>query len=117
MDFEYSDKVKHFQRELEAFMDAHIYPNERRYEEQLGEGEARWTTIPPIMDELKVKAKEAGLWNLFLPESDYGAGLTNLEYAPLCEATWKCSRATAPRNTRSCGSSRSSRERSARPSA
>ena len=85
MDFEYSDKVKHFQRELEAFMDAHIYPNERRYEEQLGEGEARWTTIPPIMDELKVKAKEAGLWNLFLPESDYGAGLTNLEYAPLCE--------------------------------
>jgi len=85
MDFEYSDKVKYLQAQVQEFMDAHVYPNEKVYEEQLGSGEQRWTTVPPIMDELKAKAKEKGLWNLFLPESDRGAGLTNLEYAPLCE--------------------------------
>jgi len=85
MDFEYSDKVKHFQRELEAFMDEYIYPNEELYEQQHGTGEERWSTIPPILDELKDKAKEKGLWNLFLPDSEMGAGLSNLEYAPLCE--------------------------------
>src|SRR5215217_7430866 len=61
-----------------------VYPNEATYREQLDAAEDRWT-VPPIMEELKEEAREAGLWNLFLPESEYGAGLTNLEYAPLCE--------------------------------
>jgi acyl-CoA dehydrogenase len=68
---------------LAAFMDEHIYPAEKTYQEQIGAGD-RWQ-VPAIMKELKAKAKAAGLWNLFLPESEYGAGLTNLEYAPLCE--------------------------------
>lgn len=66
-------------------MKENIYPNEYLYEQQLGEQQSRWTTIPPIMEELKEKAKAEGLWNLFLPDSEYGAGLTNIEYAPLCE--------------------------------
>lgn len=66
-------------------MEDHIYPNERLYEQQLNEQPSRWSAVPPIMEELKEKAKRAGLWNLFLPESEYGAGLTNVEYAPLCE--------------------------------
>ncbi|HYC23926.1 MAG TPA: acyl-CoA dehydrogenase family protein [Candidatus Bathyarchaeia archaeon] len=82
MEFAYSDKVKGLERKLQDFMDAHVYPNERVYEEQLAV--ERWAQ-PPIMEELKAKARSAGLWNLFLPESEHGAGLTNLEYAPLCE--------------------------------
>ena len=66
-------------------MEEHIYPNERLYEQQLNEQPSRWSAVPSIMEELKEKAKQAGLWNLFLPESEYGAGLTNVEYAPLCE--------------------------------
>ncbi len=66
-------------------MEEHIYPNERLYEQQLNEQPSRWSAVPPIMEELKEKAKQAGLWNLFLPDSEYGAGLTNVEYAPLCE--------------------------------
>ncbi len=66
-------------------MEEHVYPNERLYEQQLNEQPSRWSAVPPIMEELKEKAKQAGLWNLFLPESEYGAGLTNVEYAPLCE--------------------------------
>lgn len=66
-------------------MEEHIYPNERLYEQQLNEQPSRWSAVPPLMEELKEKAKQAGLWNLFLPESEYGAGLTNVEYAPLCE--------------------------------
>ncbi len=83
MDFAYSDKVKALQEKLGRFMDDHIYPNEHRYHEGLSEAN-RWQPRP-IVEELKPKAKAAGLWNLFLPESEYGAGLTNLEYAPLCE--------------------------------
>lgn len=85
MNFTYSDKVIQLQEKLSAFMGEHVYPNEKVYEDQLGYGFDRWTKVPPIMEELKTKAKEQGLWNLFLPDSDYGAGLTNLEYAPLCE--------------------------------
>lgn len=66
-------------------MEEYIYPNEKVYEEQLTQQENRWSAVPPIIEELKEKAKEQGLWNLFLPDSEYGAGLTNLEYAPLCE--------------------------------
>jgi len=83
VDFAYSDKVKALQEKLGRFMDDHVYPNEHRYHEGLGEAN-RWQPRP-IVEELKPKAKAAGLWNLFLPESEYGAGLTNLEYAPLCE--------------------------------
>jgi acyl-CoA dehydrogenase len=84
VNFDYSDKVKELQRRLTQFMDEVVYPHEAVYERQLNEGPDRWQ-VPPIMEELKAKAKAAGLWNLFLPESEYGAGLTNLEYAPLCE--------------------------------
>ena len=84
MDFEYSEKVQKLRAELTEFMDEYVYPNEKTYHEQLGELDNKWDT-PRIMDEMKEKAKSAGLWNLFLPESDHGAGLSNLEYAPLCE--------------------------------
>ena len=84
MNFDYSEKVQRLRAQLEAFMDEHVYPNERIYREQLEAAEDRWS-IPPIMDGLKKEAREAGLWNLFLPDSEYGAGLANLEYAPLCE--------------------------------
>ncbi|MBP6822783.1 MAG: acyl-CoA dehydrogenase [Acidobacteria bacterium] len=83
MNFEYSDKVKYLQQKLSAFMDEYIYPNEATYYEQNHTGE-RWKVIQ-IIEDLKPKAKAEGLWNLFLPESSHGAGLTNLEYAPLCE--------------------------------
>ncbi|MDZ5472637.1 acyl-CoA dehydrogenase [Bacillus sp. 31A1R] len=85
MNFTYSLKVKELEQKLNSFMEEYIYPNEKLYEQQLNEQSDRWSSVPPIMEELKQKAKEQGLWNLFLPESDYGAGLTNTEYAPLCE--------------------------------
>ncbi|MDF2855786.1 MAG: acyl-CoA dehydrogenase [Neobacillus sp.] len=85
MDFSYSSKVKELQLKLTDFMEQHVYPNESVYEQQVSEGDSRWSAVPPIMEELKEKAKADGLWNLFLPESEYGAGLTNQEYAPLCE--------------------------------
>ncbi|MFP7737396.1 acyl-CoA dehydrogenase [Priestia aryabhattai] len=85
MYFSYSDKVVKLQKELNSFMEEYVYPNEWLYEQQLNEQPSRWSAVPPIMEELKEKAKQAGLWNLFLPESEYGAGLTNVEYAPLCE--------------------------------
>src|SRR5947209_10417701 len=65
-------------------MEREIYPAEAVFERQMAEAKDRWQ-IPPIMEELKQKARAAGLWNLFLPQSEHGAGLTNLEYAPLCE--------------------------------
>ena len=83
MKFEFSDKTKELQKRLSAFMDEHIYPNEAIFREQINEGD-RWQPTA-IVEEMKEKARGAGLWNLFLPESEYGAGLTNLEYAPLCE--------------------------------
>jgi len=81
---ENSERSRKLQAQLRDFMDEHIYPNEQLYAEQHAEPDKRWIS-PPIMEELKAKAKALGLWNLFLPESDRGAGLTNLEYAPLCE--------------------------------
>ena len=83
MDFEYSDKVKELQKRLTEFMNQYIYPNEAKVTEQINEGD-RWQPVP-IIEELKPKARDAGLWNLFLPDSERGAGLSNLEYAPLCE--------------------------------
>lgn len=81
---EMSPKAQKMYEELKEFMDEHIYPNESVYAEQLNNQETRWQS-PPIMEELKAKAKEKGLWNLFWPGEDYGAGLTNYEYALFCE--------------------------------
>src|SRR5574338_624338 len=84
MEFEYSKKTKMYMEQLTDFLNKHIYPNEQVFHDQLNSGPTRWQ-VPPIMEELKAKARERGLWNLFLPESENGAGLTNLDYAPLCE--------------------------------
>jgi acyl-CoA dehydrogenase len=83
MNFEYTEKVKDLQKKLLAFMDEYIYPNEKVHHQQINEGD-RWQPTS-IIEELKPKARAAGLWNLFLPENPYGEGLSNLEYAPLCE--------------------------------
>ena len=82
MIFEFSDKSKDLLRRVQAFMDEHVYPNEQRFQDEIERN--RW--LPPkIIEELKAKARAAALWNLFLPGEEHGAGLTNLEYAPLCE--------------------------------
>ncbi|MFL6215419.1 MAG: acyl-CoA dehydrogenase [Blastocatellia bacterium] len=83
MDFEYSAKVQGLRKRLLDFMDEYVYPNERRFYEEINTGD-RWQPTS-VVEGLKEKARAADLWNLFLPESEYGAGLTNLEYAPLCE--------------------------------
>src|SRR6188508_2491612 len=83
MDFEYSPKVQDLRKRLSAFMEEHIYPNDHKWWDHV-KGDKRWEPVP-IIEELKPKARAAGLWNLFLPHSERGAGLTNLEYAPLCE--------------------------------
>ena len=83
MDFEYSAKTKGLQARLSAFMTAHVYPNEQRFGEEVDHGD-RWQPIP-LIEELKARARAEGLWNLFLPASEDVAGLTNTEYAPLCE--------------------------------
>ena len=88
MQFEYSDKVKDMQARLLAFMDEHIYPNEARFFQEIEENRAKGNAWVPtkIVEELKPFAKEAGLWNLFLPKSKRAPqGLSNLEYAPMCE--------------------------------
>jgi len=81
--FETTSRAKALAAQLTAFMDAHIYPNESVFRDQIADGN-RWQPVP-IVEALKPKARAAGLWNLFLPESELGAGLTNVEYAPLCE--------------------------------
>ncbi|WP_301107761.1 acyl-CoA dehydrogenase [Sporosarcina sp.] len=85
MNFSYSEKVEKLQAQVKEFMEEYIYPNESVFRKQQEEQEDRWNKVPPIIEELKSKAKEKGLWNLFLPDDSGGAGLTNLEYAPLCE--------------------------------
>ena len=87
MDFAHSPKVVELQQRLHAFFDAHIYPNENRFPEEVEANTKlgkRWTPTA-IIEELKPKAKAAGLWNLFAPQPKHGAGLTNLEYAPLAD--------------------------------
>jgi acyl-CoA dehydrogenase len=83
MEFEYSPRTQELLARLKAFMDRHIYPNEKRFHEEVAQGD-RWQPTR-LIEELKAKARAEGLWNLFLPASERGAGLTNLEYAPLCE--------------------------------
>jgi len=122
MPFEPSARVRELQDRIGEFMQTHVYPNEARYfaqAEQLGP----WSVLP-VVEELKPLARAAGLWNLFLPDSQHGAGLSNLDYAPLCEimgrarcwpprsstarhptpATWKPSSDTAPNKTNATGS-------------
>jgi len=86
MNFSHSSKTLELMSRVQKFMDEEVTPNQALYFEQLVRGED-WTKwkVPPIAEELKAKAKDAGLWNLFLPNEEYGAGLTNLEYAPLAE--------------------------------
>jgi len=88
VDFNYSEKSLDLQKKLNKFFEEHIYPIEQAYDQEI-EDSGNSLHIPDILDELKNKAKEEGLWNLFLPDSEYGAGLTNVEYAPLAEITGK----------------------------
>ena len=82
MDFAFGKKIEDLQRRLHAFMEECIYPNEQRFQDEIERN--RWAPTA-VIEDLKPKARAAGLWNLFLPEDEHGAGLTNLEYAPLCE--------------------------------
>ena len=84
MNFDYTPKVAGLRAAVSSFMDAHVYKSEADYFSAVDDGESRWI-VPPVMEELKQRARSEGLWNLFLPESDLGAGLSNLEYAPLAE--------------------------------
>jgi acyl-CoA dehydrogenase len=87
MDFQHSEKVKQYQAQLLQFFDQHIYPNEHRYTADIDENTKagkRWTPTR-IIEELKPLARQKGLWNLFCPHEQYGAGLNNMEYAPLAE--------------------------------
>ncbi len=88
MNFEYSEKVKDLIARVEGFLEAHLFPIENELNEAIENAENRWS-IPPQIEELKALAKAEGLWNLFLPDSDDGFGLSNLEYAPLAELMGK----------------------------
>jgi acyl-CoA dehydrogenase len=84
MDFELSPRTRDYLGRLSEFMQAHVAPAEQTWEEQLAAAPTRWH-VPPVIEELKARAREQGLWNLFLPDTEHGPGLSNLEYAPLCE--------------------------------
>ena len=83
MDFSFNEKTREYQERVTTFMDKHIYPNEKRFHDEVNSGD-RWAPVE-FLEELKPLAREAGLWNLFLPDSHHGAGLKNSEYAPLAE--------------------------------
>jgi acyl-CoA dehydrogenase len=87
MDFAHSEKVRELQRRVSEFMELNVYPNEARFHAEIEANRRKGNAWVPtqLVEELKKKARAAGLWNLWLPESEFGAGLTNLEYAPLCE--------------------------------
>ena len=85
LDFERSERASRYRERLLAFMDEHVYPAERVYARAAARVRAARTSVPPVMEELKAEARRRGLWNLFLPDAEHGAGLTNLEYAPLAE--------------------------------
>ncbi len=85
MDFAHSERALALQEQLRAFMDEHVYPAEPVYARQRREGDPN--VLPAVVEELKAEARRRGLWNLFLPDEEHGAGLTNLEYAPLAELT------------------------------
>src|SRR4051812_22329474 len=83
MQFDASPRARDLAAQLTGFMQEHVYPNEATFRAQIAHGE-RWQPVP-ILEALKPAARAAGLWNLFLPDGDHGAGLSNTEYAPLCE--------------------------------
>src|SRR5262245_36464596 len=83
MQFDASSKARELAERLTAFMQEHVYPNEAAFRAQIDHGD-RWEPVP-IIEQLKPKARAAGLWNLFLLDSEQGAGLSNTDYAPLCE--------------------------------
>src|SRR5260370_41758463 len=87
MDFNDSQRTRKLQQTLTAFMEEHVLPGEERFFAEVEENRRRGNPWVPtrVVDELKEKARAQGLWNLFLPESEHGAGLSNLDYAPLCE--------------------------------
>ena len=103
MDFEYSDRTKALLEKLHKFMDEVIYPAESVYEDQLNSAKTRWS-LPPVMEECKAEAKKRGLWNMFLPadresgDTHGTMGLSNLEYAPLCEILGRSSIASEATN-------------------
>ena len=84
MDFEFTPRARELRDRMRSFMEQHVYPNERVYDRQLAEADDPHA-LPPVMRELKEKARAEGLWNLFMSHGDWGAGLSNLEYAPLAE--------------------------------
>src|SRR5437016_14329399 len=97
MEFEFSKKTKMYAEQLGDFMNKYIYPNEKVFQEQLDSGPTRWQ-VHPIMEERKAKARGRALWNLFLPASERGAGLSNLEYAPRREIRGRAADAPAVLN-------------------
>src|SRR3546814_14831584 len=108
MDLTLTPRAKALKAKLEAFMDELVYPNEETFDRQLDEQPTRWQT-PQILDDLKAEAKARGLWNLFLPDAEHGAGLTNLEYAPLCEIMGRVDRSEERREGKECCSTCRSR--------
>jgi acyl-CoA dehydrogenase len=84
--FELSERTRGFRERVEAFMDELVYPNEAKYHEELEASGSRWS-VPRVMEELKAEAKARGLWNLFLPDSELGAGLTTWSTHP-CVRSW-----------------------------
>src|SRR5512144_1021992 len=87
MEFAYDARTEELREQLLAFMDEHVYPNEKRFHEELGRLEDKWDwTSTPVMQKLRDRGRKSGLWNAFLP-GEHGAGLTNLQYAPLAEIT------------------------------
>ena len=134
MDFGFSPRARELRDRMRSFMEAHVHPGEAVYDRQLAEA-GNPHALPPVMVELKEKARAEGLWNLFMSHGDWGAGLTNLEYAPLAEmagrsssgprcstarlrtpATWNCSPCTARPSSRTAGCAAAGRPRSARAS-
>ena len=91
--FEFTDRSKEYLERVQAFMDRHIYPAEETYEEQTANMETSWNGFPPVLQELKAKAKAEGLWNMFMHDKRFGAGLSNFEFAPIMEILGRASMA------------------------
>ncbi|EWM09847.1 acyl-CoA dehydrogenase, partial [Kutzneria sp. 744] len=86
MEFEYDQRTQELIGQLTDFMESHVYPAEAVHKQWVLDNPTSWDA-PPVIEELKAEARRRGLWNLFLPDKEHGAGLTNLQYAPLAEIT------------------------------